>query len=76
MHDPLRDPPPVEVADLLQELVVLQRGRAAGADRALVLVVVDRMPLPVGEHLAVVIEGGPRARHVRQVMGSFDSWLP
>ena len=49
----------VEVADLLQELVVLQRGRATGADGALVLVVVDRVPLPVGQHLAVVALGRP-----------------
>ncbi len=69
VHHTLGDALAVEVADLLQELVVLQRGGAAGADRALVLVVVDGVPLAVGEHLAVVARGGPLARYVRHVRG-------
>jgi hypothetical protein len=49
MHDPLGNPLAVEVGDLLEEMVVLQRGRAAAADGALGLVVDDRMPLPIGQ---------------------------
>ncbi|HEX2119233.1 MAG TPA: hypothetical protein VHF91_08615 [Acidimicrobiales bacterium] len=59
MDDPLGDALPVEVTDFLQELVVLQRRRAAGADGALVLVVVDRMTLAVGEDL--VARAGTRS---------------
>ena len=54
VDDPLRDALAVEVADLLEEVVVLERRRAARTDRALVLVVVDRVALPVGEHGTVV----------------------
>src|SRR3712207_1514285 len=53
VHHALRDPLPVEVADLLEELVVLQRGRAAGTHRALVLVVVDRVALTIGQDRTV-----------------------
>src|SRR5664280_509445 len=49
VHHPLGDPLPVEVADLLQEAVVLHRRRPARADRALVLVVVDGMALASGQ---------------------------
>jgi hypothetical protein len=35
VHDPLRDALAVEVADLLEEVIVLERRRAAAADRAL-----------------------------------------
>ena len=49
VHDALRDPLAVEMGDLLQEVVVLQDRRAAVADRAVVLVVVDRVPLAGGQ---------------------------
>ena len=52
VHDALGDALAVEVGDLLEELVVLQRRRAAGADGALVLVVVDRVALAVGQDRA------------------------
>ncbi len=55
VDDPLGDPLAVEVAHLLEEVVVLERGRAAGADRAQVLVVVDRMALTGGEGLVLVL---------------------
>jgi hypothetical protein len=61
VDDALRDPLAVEVGHLLEELVVLERGRAALADRPLVLVVVDRMALAVGQDPAVVALGGPLA---------------
>ena len=51
MDDALGDPLAVEMGDLLQELIVLQRGRTAAADGALGLVVGDRMALPVGQDL-------------------------
>src|SRR5690625_876366 len=54
VHHPLGDAFPVEVADLLQELVVLQRGGPTLTDRSLALVVVDRVALTVGQHLSVV----------------------
>src|SRR5690606_6444973 len=69
VHDAFGDAFPVEVADLLQELVVLQRGGAAGADRALVLVVVDRVALAVGEDLALVARSGTPAGNVRHERG-------
>ena len=46
VHDALGDPLAVEVADLLEEVIVLQRRRAAAADRPLRLVVGDRVTLP------------------------------
>jgi hypothetical protein len=64
VHHPLRDALAVEVADLLQELVVLQRRRPTSAHRALVLVVVDRVALSVGQHRALVALGGALARNV------------
>jgi hypothetical protein len=54
----LRDALAVEVADLLEELVVLEGRGTAVADRARVLVVVDLMTLTVGQDLAVVTVGG------------------
>jgi len=54
VHHPLGHALAVEVADLLQELVVLQGGRTAGADRALVLVVVDGVALTVGQDGALL----------------------
>jgi len=51
MDNPLRNTFTVEVGDLLKELVVLQRGRAAAAHGALGLIVGDRMALPVCQHL-------------------------
>ena len=50
MDDALGDALAVEMGDLFQELVVLQRGRTAAADGALRLVVGDRMPLPVRQN--------------------------
>ena len=49
VHDPLGDALAVEVGDLLEEVVVLQRGRTAAADGALGLVVGDRVALPGGQ---------------------------
>ena len=49
VHDALGDALAIDVADLLEELVVLERRRAAVADRALVLVVRDRVALAVGQ---------------------------
>lgn len=57
VHHPLRDPLPVEVADLLEELVVLQRGGPPGPHRPLIPVVVDGMALPVGQVGAVLVGG-------------------
>jgi len=57
VHDPLGDALAIEVADLLEELVILERGRPAVADRALVLVVRDRVALAVGRRAAVVSHG-------------------
>ena len=45
MDDPLRDALPVEMGDLFDEVVVLQRGRTPFADRADTLVIHDRMTL-------------------------------
>jgi hypothetical protein len=53
VHDSLRDPLAVEVGELLDEVVVLQGRRAARADGPLVLVVVDRVTLTVGENRPV-----------------------
>ncbi|GMA86039.1 hypothetical protein GCM10025868_12890 [Angustibacter aerolatus] len=64
VHDALGDALAVEVADLLEELVVLERRRAASADGALVLVVVHRVTLAVGEHRPVVTRLGALAGHV------------
>ena len=58
----------VEVADLLEEVVVLQRGGPAAADRALLLVVVDRVPLARGQHGLV--------RHVVPLVSSSSSRRP
>jgi hypothetical protein len=58
VHDALRDPLAVEVADLLEELVVLERRRSARPDGARVLVVVDRVALTVGQDRTVVVRGG------------------
>src|SRR3954471_28682 len=49
VHHALGDALAVEVGDLLEELIVLQRSRAAAADGALGLVVGDRMALPIGQ---------------------------
>jgi hypothetical protein len=57
VHDALRDALAIEVADLLEELVVLEGGGAAVADRARVLVVRDRVALAVGQRAAVVSDG-------------------
>ena len=57
MHDPLGDALAIEVADLLEELVVLERRRPAVADRALILVVRDGVALAVGQRAAVVSHG-------------------
>ena len=62
VHDALGDPLAVEVADLLEELVVLQGRRATGAHRPLVLVVVDRVALTVGQDGAVGLAGGRALR--------------
>src|SRR5690606_7673525 len=67
MDHPFGDALAVEVADLLQELVVLQRRRAAAADGALRLVVADRMALAVGQRavpasMLVVAAHGMRPR--------------
>jgi hypothetical protein len=50
VHHPLGDPLTVEMADLLQELVIFQSGGSACPDRALVLIVVDRVALPVRQN--------------------------
>jgi len=63
VHDALGDPLPIEVADLLEELVVLERRGAACSDRPLVLVVMYRMALPGGERRA--IRRGDRFRGIR-----------
>ena len=55
VDDALGDPLAIEVADLLDEVVVLERRRAARADRALVLVVGDRVALAGGQFPAVVV---------------------
>ena len=49
MDDALGNAFAVEMGDLFEELVVLQRGRAAGTHGALRLVVGDRVALPVGQ---------------------------
>src|SRR5690606_40221772 len=49
MHHALGNPLAVEVADLFEEVVVLQRGRAAASHRPLRLVVADGMTLAVGQ---------------------------
>ena len=57
MHDALGDALAIEVADLLEELVVLEGGGAAVANGALVLVIRDGVALAVGEGAAVVSHG-------------------
>src|SRR5690606_23914700 len=52
MNDSLRDPFAVKMADLLQKMVVLQRGRAAATHCALRLIVANRMTLTIGQNLA------------------------
>src|SRR5690606_19953664 len=54
VHDALGDALPVEVTDFLQELVVLQGGRAARAYGALRLVVGHGVALTGGERLVVL----------------------
>src|SRR5690606_34387205 len=49
MDDAFRNAFAVEVADLLEELVVFEGRRPARADGALLLVVVDRVALTVGK---------------------------
>jgi hypothetical protein len=49
MHHPLGDPFAVEVRDLLDEVVILQRGRPAVPHRPHALVVRDRVPLARGQ---------------------------
>src|SRR5690606_11870958 len=49
MHHALGDALAVEMADLLEELIILERRRSARAHRALRLVVGDLMPLAVGK---------------------------
>lgn len=71
VHDTLGDALPVEVADLLQELVVLQRGGAPGTDRALVLVVVDRMPCRLVSTLPSSPGAGPVLDTSAMIMNSF-----
>jgi predicted metal-dependent phosphoesterase TrpH len=53
VHDALRDPLAVEMGELLDEVIVLQGRGAARADGPLVLVVVDRVTLTVGENRPV-----------------------
>jgi hypothetical protein len=62
VHDTLGDALAIEVADLLEELVVLERGRPTVADGALVLVVADGVTLAVGQRAAVVSHGSPFGR--------------
>jgi hypothetical protein len=52
---PLRDPLAIEVADLLEEMIILERGGTAVADGPLRLVIGDRMALPGGQCLIVVV---------------------
>ena len=54
VDDPLRHALAVEVAHLLEEVVVLERRRTTIADRAQVLVVVDRVALTRGQVLVLV----------------------
>jgi hypothetical protein len=49
MDHPFRDSLAIEMGDLLEELIVFERGRSACADGSLGLVVADRMTLPVGK---------------------------
>ena len=46
MHHTLRNPLPVEMRDLFQKMVVLQRRWSAIAHRPQILVVINRVPLP------------------------------
>ena len=55
VNDPLRDALAIEVADLLEELIVLERRRPARADAALVLVVVDGVALAVRQDVPLVV---------------------
>ena len=62
MHDALGDPLTVEMGDLLDELIVLERRRSALADRADALVVGDRMALAGRQNRAFVAhESSPSA---------------
>ncbi len=67
VHHALGDPLAVEMADLLEELVVLEHQRAAVADRAGVLVVVDRVALARGQQ-------APAGRVRRGDWGCFRPW--
>jgi hypothetical protein len=62
----LRDALPVEVGDLLQELVVLKHERSAIADGTGVLVVVDRVALTGGQ--GRVASSVAAVRHVLLLM--------
>jgi hypothetical protein len=64
------NPLAIEVRHLLEELVVLERRRAAIAHRALVLVVEDGMPLAGGQAAAVVTLGGRLAGDVGHAVES------
>src|SRR5690606_29099413 len=66
MDHPLGDPLTVEVGDLLEELVVFERGRPAGPDGSLRLVVADRMSLPVGQSPASIVAIVVGHRYVSQ----------
>jgi hypothetical protein len=55
MDHALGDALAVEVADLLEEVIVLERRRTTAADRPLRLVVLDGMPLPGGQRALVVV---------------------
>src|SRR4051812_46913646 len=55
MDDAFGNPLTVEVADLLEEVVIFERGRTAAADGPLRLVVRDRMTLPGGEGASIVL---------------------
>ncbi len=68
VHHTLGDALAVEVADLLEEVVVLQGRRTTGSDGALVLVVVDGVSLTGGQHGAVV----PGCRGLRRDVSHED----
>jgi hypothetical protein len=51
MHDPLRNPLPIEVSYLLDELEVLQKSRTTLPDGLRVLVIIDGITL-VGGHIS------------------------
>lgn len=64
MHHSLGHPLPIEMGDLLDELVVFQRGGAPLAHAAQALVVPYRMTLAGRESDLVVAHGGLQASHV------------